>query len=304
MSGTPATRPRRVTTGDGLGLAVQERGRRAGGAPTVLLVHGYPDDHAVWDLVVDRLIDDLHVVTYDTRGAGASGVPAERAGYRLPTLGDDVAAVAAAVSPDRPVHLVGHDWGSIESWAAVTDPAHHDRFASFTSLSGPSLDHVGPWVRSRLRLDPGALRVLGAQGVRSWYTVALRTPLGPLAWRRGLAARWPEAVARREGATVDARWPGAALEGNAVRGVDRYRANLGRGARDRPVPTPTAVPVQLVVARGDAFVTPALLDGLEALAPDLVRAEVDGGHWLPRSQPDTVARLVAEHVARTEARTG
>lgn len=304
MPGTPATRHRTVTTTDGLGLAVQERGLDASVAPTVLLVHGYPDDHAVWDLVVDRLAADLHLVTYDTRGAGASGVPSALAGYRLPVLGDDVAAVAAAVSPDRPVHVVGHDWGSIESWAAVTDPEHRDRFASFTSLSGPSLDHVGPWVRSHLRPSVGDLRVLGSQGVRSWYTVALRTPLGPWAWRRGLAARWPEAVARREGTEVDDRWPGPQLEANAVRGVDRYRANLGRGARERPTPTPTSIPVQLVVARGDTFVTPALLDGLEALAPDLVRAEVDGGHWLPRSQPDTVAALVAEHVARTEARAG
>lgn len=292
-------RARHVTAPDGLVLAVQERGRPAGDGPTVLLVHGYPDQHAVWDLVAARLEADHHVVTYDTRGAGASGAPPDRAGYRLPILARDVAAVAEAVAPRRAVHLVGHDWGSIEGWAAVTDADLADRFASFTSMSGPSLDHVGPWVRSRLHPRAGDLRVLGAQGVRSWYTVALRTPLGPLAWRRGLARRWPDAMRRREGALVDDRWPGPGLEGDAVRGVERYRANLGRAAA-RPEPTPTAIPVQLVIARRDAYVTPALLDGLEALAPDLTRHELDAGHWSPRSEPDQVAELIAAHVARVD----
>ena len=65
-------------------------------------------------------------------------------------------AVVDAVSPERPVHLVGHDWGSIQAWAAVTDPSLGDRFASFTSMSGPSLDHVGRVGPSAPRPRPSA----------------------------------------------------------------------------------------------------------------------------------------------------
>jgi len=63
-------RSRTVAGLGGLSLAVQERGRA--GAPTVILVHGYPDNHHLWDLVAEHLEADHHVVTYDVRGAGES----------------------------------------------------------------------------------------------------------------------------------------------------------------------------------------------------------------------------------------
>jgi len=282
---------------DGIALAVHERG--PADAPTVLLVHGYPDDHAVWDLVAERLAADHHVVAYDVRGAGTSGVPASRHGYRMAALAADVATVAAAVSPDRPVHLVAHDWGSIQSWAAVTDPVLAPSFASFTSLSGPSLAHVGPWLRRRRRPGAGRWRDLRRQAVRSWYIGAFQTPLAPLVWRAGLARAWPRLVARGEGAAVDARWPGPHLADDAARGVELYRANMRPGS-PRAAAVPTPVPVRLVIATDDRYVTPALLDGIEALAPRLDRCPVAGGHWLPRSRPDEVARLVREHVAAVE----
>ncbi len=294
----PPGRPVRVAGSGGLDLAVHEHG--PAGAPVVVLVHGYPDTHAVWDLVVGPLARRFRVVTYDVRGAGASGVPADRAGYALSHLVADVVAVADATSPDRPVHLVGHDWGSIQLWAAVTDPAAAPRFASFTSLSGPSLDHVGAWVRARRRPGAGRWRQALRQGVRSWYVYAFHTPLAPFAWRHGLARTWPAVLERREGAMVDRRWPGPTLADDAARGVELYRANI-RDRLGRPAPTPTPVPVQLLVATGDAFVTPDLLQGIEALAPTLVRRAVGGSHWLPRSKPELLARLVAEHVDAVEA---
>ena len=145
-------RETRVTATDGLELAVFERGDAA--HPTIVLVHGYPDTSAVWTPVADDLAADHHVVTYDVRGAGASGVPHATAGYALEQLTRDLEAVIRATSPDRAVHVVGHDWGSIQSWEAVTtlEPADGEcagLIASFTSMSGPSLDHVAAWLRSR-----------------------------------------------------------------------------------------------------------------------------------------------------------
>ncbi|MGH3392942.1 MAG: alpha/beta fold hydrolase, partial [Actinomadura sp.] len=131
----------RTVHGDGVELAVQERGDTE--HPTVLLVHGYPDTQAVWAPVAARLADRFHVVTYDVRGAGGSSVPSGTEPYRFEHLMNDLRAVLDAVRPGDPVHLVGHDWGSIQSWEAVTTMA--DRFASFTSISGPCLDHVAHW---------------------------------------------------------------------------------------------------------------------------------------------------------------
>ncbi len=291
-------RSRTVAGLGGLSLAVQERGRA--GAPTVILVHGYPDNHHLWDLVAEHLEADHHVVTYDVRGAGESGVPNGRSGYRMEALVADLVAVADAVSPDRPVHLVAHDWGSIQSWAAVTDPDAAPRFASYTSMSGPSLDHVGAWIRARMRPGNGHWRELLNQATHSWYIYAFHTPFAPFAWRHGLARLWPMMLERREGATVDENWPGTSLATDAARGVDLYRANIFQHTR-RLGKVHTEVPVQLLVASADAFVTPSLVDGMEELATTFVRRDVGGQRWLPRSRPDQVARWVSEHVAAVEA---
>src|SRR6202044_2599183 len=104
--------------------------------PTVVLVHGFPDTCAVWEPVAQLLAAaELHVVTYDVRGAGDSGLPHEQSDYALSVLIEDMAAVVADVSPRSPVHLVGHDWGSIQGWEAVTRELLGGRIASFTSIS-------------------------------------------------------------------------------------------------------------------------------------------------------------------------
>ena len=110
-----------VRTSDQVALDVREHGDPAD--PTVVLVHGYPDTQELWSGVVARLQPDHHVVTYDVRGAGGSGAPAGLGGYALTRLSDDLLEVIEATTPaDRAVHLVGHDWGAIQSWESAARP--------------------------------------------------------------------------------------------------------------------------------------------------------------------------------------
>lgn len=138
----------RTVIRDGINLATRRRGNPDG--PAVLFVHGYPDNGEVWDAVARALGDDYHLITYDVRGAGASSSPRARQAYRLEALRDDLFAVIDALSPGRPVHLVGHDWGSIQAWEAVTEPGAEKRIASYTSLSDPA------WIISATTCAPPA----------------------------------------------------------------------------------------------------------------------------------------------------
>ncbi|MBX7160750.1 MAG: alpha/beta fold hydrolase [Acidimicrobiia bacterium] len=285
-------------TGDGVELATTERG--AATAPTIVLVHGYPDTQAMWDLVAEHLADRFHVVTYDVRGAGASDAPAHRSGYSMQHLEADLAAVVDAASPDRPVHLAGHDWGSIQCWEAVCGDRLAGRIASFTSISGPCLDHVAHWIRASARPGSKAVLELVSQSVRSTYIAAMHTPgFMPALWRAGLARAWPTYVNRAEGATVDSRWPAPTLAADAERGVELYRQNV-RGALMRPRERRTDVPVQVLLPRGDPFVTAPMARAAEAWAARLWCREVAGTHWLPRSRPDKVALWVSELVDHVE----
>src|SRR5690349_7461459 len=91
-SGTATKLPSRtVTSTDGVRLAVYESGTRD--RPTVLLMHGYHDDHTVWDRVASLLADRFRVVTYDMRGAGRSDRPSATRAYRIPQLNDDLLTV-------------------------------------------------------------------------------------------------------------------------------------------------------------------------------------------------------------------
>lgn len=264
--------------------------------PTVVLVHGYPDRQEMWDPVVRLLVEaGLRVVTYDVRGAGRSGVPARRSGYRCERLVDDLVAVLDAVLPDGDaVHLVGHDWGSIQLWDAVaaerTDPRLHDRVASFTSVSGPSMDHAA-WVARRSGGRAAMLRQLAS----SWYVGVFQVPVLPeLVWR---AAGRPlrEAAARLEGTD---HW-GPEMPRDAAHGVGLYRANVPRRMH-RPRPLEVRVPVLVVHPRRDRFLTGILTEGLEHGCSDVRVVEVDAGHWFPRTHPADMATLVVEHVRKHE----
>ncbi|HEX3782470.1 MAG TPA: SDR family oxidoreductase [Pseudonocardiaceae bacterium] len=258
---------------DGLRLAVTEQGDP--NAPTVLLVHGYPDNSSIWDDVAAQLADRFHVVRYDVRGCGESEAPADKADYRLDQLAADLAVVVRAVSRDRPVHLVAHDWGSIQAWHAVTDPRYAELFASYTSISGPCLDHIAAWMRTQVRR--GRLRPVLRQLAHSWYVGFFQLPVLPeLAWRFPPLRRKLHATAR------DAR-----------NGMQLYRTNmfgrLGERGERR-----TVVPVQQIALTRDAYVTPALLLAAEPWCERLWRRELPFAHWAPREHPAVIAGFVAE----------
>ncbi|PSM39185.1 short chain dehydrogenase [Streptomyces dioscori] len=293
-------RERRVRTG-GVELCVAEWGDPAA-QPTVVLVHGYPDSKEVWSEVAGRLAERFHVVLYDVRGHGRSTAPRPlRGGFTLEKLTDDFLAVVDAVSPDRPVHLVGHDWGSVQAWEFTTVERTRGRIASFTSMSGPSLDHFGHWIKKRVsRPTPRKVGQLLGQGAKSWYVYLLHTPVLPeLAWRGPLGRQWPKILRRLERIPAG-DYPTSSLPRDAANGAWLYRDNI-RPRLGRPRGDAYAhAPVQLITPLGDAYLSERLYDELEQWAPRLVRRTLPAKHWIPRTRPDQVAAWITEFVTSTE----
>ncbi|MER0241584.1 SDR family oxidoreductase [Streptomyces sp. HSW2009] len=313
MTDTEATGPlagateRWVNTG-GVQLCVAEWGDRT--QPTVVLVHGFPDSKEVWSEVARRLADRFHVVLYDLRGCGRSSAPKPlRGGYTLEKLTDDFLAVADAVSPDRPVHLVGHDWGSVQGWEFATVARTEGRIASFTTMSGPCLDHLGLWLKKRAtRPTPRRVGQLFGQGIKSWYVYAFHTPVVPEAlWRGPLGKAWPGLLSRVE-KTPDrgahgADYPTASLPGDGAHGVWMYRDNVRARLRRPRTDAYAHVPVQLIHPTGDRFVSEQVFDELDTWAPRLVRRSLVAKHWAPRTHPDQISAWVADFVTSVEEGT-
>lgn len=271
-----------VTSTDGVRLAVHESGNPDG--PVLVAVHGFPDNHEVWDGVAAELGDHFRVVAYDVRGAGSSDKPTGRAAYRIERLADDLLTVLDEVSPDEPVHLLAHDWGSMQVWEPLAEARFASRVATFTSISGPSLDHAGVWLRDRRHLAASLRQLLA-----STYMVLFQVPWLPeLVLRHAPVERVAGHAFRRS--TAD-----------KTNGINLYRANVLRRVL-RPRPPRLALPVLVLAPVDDPY--SQLATATESPVPyvaDLTVERIPGSHWVVTQSPALVAARVRAYVDRRSA---
>ena len=283
-----------VNSSDGVRIAVYEQGNPDG--PTVVLVHGWPNSHVMWDAVVSGLADRFRVLAYDNRGAGASSVPKVVSAYAMARFADDFEAVIGQLSPGEPVHVVAHDWGSVGVWEYLSRPGASERVASFTSLSGPSTDHYAYLIRDGLARPYRPIRFLRALNLalRFCYWIPFSIPvLTPAVMRAGLAKVIQHVFAL--GAPRDQIHYGD-INRDAANSLKIYRANAFRSGavvrRDHYV----SVPVQLIVSAKDAFIRPHGYDFESRWVARLWRRDINAGHWAAMSHPRIVAQSVHELV--------
>jgi short-subunit dehydrogenase/pimeloyl-ACP methyl ester carboxylesterase len=287
-----------VTASDGVALAVHRYTEVDPQRPTILAIHGWPDNHHVWDGVAGQLSERYNFVAYDVRGAGESSCPASRSGYRFEQLVSDIGAVIDSLGVGQ-VHLLAHDWGSIQAWAAVTDDSMLGTIASFTSISGPHLPYAGKFLRSAR--TPRAVAQVARQLVASGYVGFFLCPAVPeVGFRSGLLVKVVEGFERiGRSSTRSQRRAAQRSIADYVNGLNLYRENMLASVLSRPSQLPqTTVPVQVLVPRKDIFVTPALQRFTGAIPQGSRVITIEGGHWVVTSRPDVVARLTGEWVDR------
>ncbi|OBB85648.1 short chain dehydrogenase [Mycobacterium colombiense] len=288
-----------ITASDGVTLAVHRYTDIDPARPTILAIHGFPDNHHVWDGVAHELAGKpYNVVAYDVRGAGESSRPAKRSGYLFAQLVSDIGAVIDCLGVG-PVHLLAHDWGSIQAWAAVTDDSVMGKVASFTSISGPHLNYAGAFLRSAR--TPRAVAQVIRQLISSGYIGFFLCPGVPeLSFRSHVGVKVVEALERiGRSSTRSQRHDTLRSVTDYVHGLNLYRQNMPAPmlAPGRQLPE-TTVAVQTLVPRRDIFVTPALQRFTGAIPNGGRVIEIEGGHWVVTSRPDVIARLTAEWVDR------
>jgi 3-oxoadipate enol-lactonase len=97
---------------DTVQLHYVERGQ---GMPVVLL-HGMPFDHTIWQAQVEALRESFHLILPDLRGHGQSPAPA--CVYRMELMAQDVFALLDDLHIERAV-WVGHSMGGYITMAAL-----------------------------------------------------------------------------------------------------------------------------------------------------------------------------------------
>ncbi len=181
---------------------------RAGGSgPPLLLLHGYPQTHAMWHAVAPALAADFTVVCPDLRGYGDSSKPASSHGsaYTKRLMAQDMVEVMASLGFDR-FAVAGHDRGARVTYRMALD--HPDVVTKLATL-----DVVPTYIQwQKLESRRAAI------GGYHWFFLAQPEPLperliagDPLFYLHNCLARWaapgfffaPEAMAEYERCFAD-----------------------------------------------------------------------------------------------------
>ena len=212
--------------------------------------------------------------------------------------------MVAAVSPTEAVHVVAHDWGSVQVWEAVCEPDAGRYVASFTSISGPNLDHLSIWMRrGLLSATPRGLRDALGQCLSSAYTVFFMLPILPGLFFRlvGTEKTWKLFLRLVEGTPAEKVSLAPTLRQDMISGLRFYKANI-IARMLAPRERFTTVPVQLLVSTRDVAVRPAGYDDTAHWVDHLVRHDLPRGHWLPYSDPAAIA-VRADRFIRDQSAT-
>ncbi|MGV0624131.1 alpha/beta hydrolase, partial [Mycobacterium kansasii] len=175
------------------------------------------------------------------------------------------------------------------------------KVASFTSISGPHLNYAGRFLRSPR--TPRAVFDVVKQALASSYIWFFLCPVVPELAIRSRATGKVFAAVERIGRSRGSDRQRAA----ATRSIDDYLNGLNLYRANMPAPffvpvkqlPQTRVPVQVLVARRDYFVSPAL-QRFTGSIPDGGRiVPIEGGHWVVTSHPDVIAGFTGEWVNLT-----
>lgn len=281
---------------DGLTFDVDDSGPRDGEA--VVLLHGWPQDRTAWDKVTPRLVDaGLRVLAPDLRGYSPGARPPHHLDYEISELVGDVVALLDAAGASQ-AHIVGHDWGGALAWAVAA--RHPDRVQTLTVLSTPSPSGMAHGFRQ------------GEQLKASWYMAFFALPILPVLFFRFFAQQVMEKIGMpRERAAYDAK---RLKDASSAQGsLNWYRAQLSPTLlwrrRSRPG-TPRRskhremLPTAFVWgAKDPAFAEASTRHTVNSLRErageqvDLVHTlELDTGHWLMETHPETIAEVVLDRI--------
>lgn len=252
------------------------------GEPVVLL-HGFPQDSTCWDGVVPQLHEaGLRTLAPDQRGYSPGARPTERRAYAITELVDDVVALLNHAGLE-PAHIVGHDWGGGVAWGLAIQ--HPDRVRSVTVVSTP---HGAAMEEASKK---------SSQLLKSWYMFAMQLPVLPELF---ISNRRLADGLERAGLPADRARHNAArmAEPGAARGAVNWYRGMPWTLR-----TPAGrciVPTTYLWSSGDRYLGRYAAEATAKYVTGQYRfLEVEGNHWLPETQPDTVAAAILAQVQAT-----
>jgi len=241
--------------------------------PTLVFIHGWPDDASLWRRQVAALAAGYRCVLLTLPNFGAQ--PVKSGGFSFPELVGILARTIRELQPQGQVTLVTHDWGAYIGY--LLEQAHPERIGHMIAMDVGGHAKPGP---------KAALMIIAYQWalVFCWWVGGLVPPLGDLLSRFvGRLVRVPD----RQRAAIRSRfnypyfylWRGMLLPWKRDSVLQRYRPGcpvLYLYGRRKPFQFHSDRWLELVGQTG------GMAQG------------VDAGHWLQEERADEVNALIAD----------
>ncbi|GAB4432813.1 MAG: alpha/beta hydrolase [Chloroflexi bacterium OHK40] len=266
-----------------------------GAGPPLLLIHGYPQTHAMWHKVAPRLAATFTVVAPDLRGYGDSAKPPggpDHAGYSKRAMAADMVALMATLGFTR-FAVAGHDRGArvthrlcLDHPERVSRAAVLDIAPTYTMFTTADREFGAAYYHWFFLSQPFDLpeRLIGADP--AYY---LRKKLAQ--WGRDESAFTPEALAEYIRCFSNPETIHATCEDyRAAATIDLVHdeADLGRRIN---------CPL-LVLWGGKGFIGKKydVLGVWRERAEDVRGWALPCGHFLPEEAPDATCTALREHL--------
>lgn len=249
-----------------------------GAGTPILLIHGFPLDHTMWNSQIESLSKSARVIAPDLRGFGLTPLAegdAER-GITMETYADDLAELLDAIGIQEPVVLVGFSMGGYIAWQFVRK--YTARVRALVQCDTRAAADTDEARAGRLKM---------AENVAQWGSGRVAEMMGPKLLAPQTFQRKPEVVA-------------------AIRSVVEHTDPAGiaaaqRGMAARPnvnalLPT-IQVPTLILVGEQDAISPPAEMKSIADAIPGAEYAVVPrAGHMTTMEEPDAVNEALLRFV--------
>ncbi len=256
-------------------------------APTVVLIHGFPQTWWEWRDVIPGLVEaGFRVVIPDYRGAGNSWRPST--GYDKQTMAGDIRTlVREHLAIDEPVAVVGHDIGLMVAYAYAQ--AFRDEVTKLVVIDAPL---PGTAVFDRLRSDPRVWHFAfhGARDVAEMLVSGRERQYLQAFFNARIGD--PSAI----GAEAFDHYVAAYEAPGAMRaGFEAYRA-FDRDAHDNRawLKRNGKLDVPVLAVGGDMSTSGVLMESVMQEVADTVDSLVlpRTAHWIPEEQPITLTAAI------------
>ncbi len=262
-----------------------------GNGPPLLMLHGYPQTHAMWHRIAPLLAERFTVVCPDLRGYGDSSRPEttpDHAPYSKRAMAADMVEVMQALGHVR-FALVGHDRGARVAHRLVRD--HPERVSQVALLD------ISPTARMYAATD-----FAFAKAYYHWFFLIQPYDLpermigaDPTYYLHRLLAGWGNAGLSVFDPIAFAEYERCyAASGTVHATCEDYRAAAGIDLEHDADGTRIRCP--LLVLWGANGVVARLFDPLadwRAVADDVRGEALPGGHYLAEESPDATFAALA-----------